>query len=93
MLLKKGSFAQPAEAAWRGGLLVGASSPAVCAACTRRGASADPGCAPNLSSKSYQKVSPWNASVGMQTALFAIDFTSGPGARGGRGAGYEQVLC
>jgi hypothetical protein len=83
LILKKGSIAQPAEVAWRGGLLVGASSPAACGACLRRGAGgagADPGCAPALSRFSYQQSSPWNASVGLQTSLFAIEFTSGPGA-------------
>lgn len=36
------------------------------------------GCHPKLSVQSYQQVSPFNASVGLMSATFALAFTPGP---------------
>jgi len=64
-------------------LLVGTTTPGVCALCTKRKdgstAGADPGCHPKLSSKSYNQKSPWGPSVGMIGSVHALSFTAGPG--------------
>lgn len=44
---------------------------------------ADPGCHPKLSSKSFNKRSPFDASIGLQSSVFGIEFTVGPGKRAG----------
>lgn len=83
MVMRKGGMTDPSQVNLSGGLLVGRSSPAVCAACRRRTGitadGADPGCHPRLSSKSFDKVSPFGPSVGLASPVFALDFTVGPG--------------
>lgn len=83
--MRKGGMTEPAQVTLSGGLLVGRSSQAVCAACMRRAGmtadGADAGCHPRLSSKSYDKASPFGPSVGLASPVFALDFTVGPGAR------------
>ena len=81
--MRKAGMTDPSQVTMSGGLLVGRSSPAVCAACRRRTGinadGADPGCHPRLSSRSYDKASPFGPSVGLVSPVFALDFTVGPG--------------
>lgn len=80
--MRKAGMADPSQVTLTGGLLVGRSSPSVCAACRRRAgtttAGADPGCHPLLSSKSFDKATPFGPSVGLVSPVFALDFTVGP---------------
>lgn len=82
MIMRKACMTEPSQVNLTGSLLVGRSSPTVCAACMRRTGTtadgADPGCHPLLSSKSYDKASPFGPSVGMASPVFALDFTVGP---------------
>jgi hypothetical protein len=83
MVMRKAGMTEPSQVTLSDGLLVGRSSPAVCSICTRRtgmtSTGADPGCHPRLSSKSFDKVSPFGPSVGLASPVFALDFTVGPG--------------
>jgi hypothetical protein len=44
---------------------------------------ASTGCHPKLSIQSYEKASPFGPSIGLQSSVFALDFTSGPGKEAG----------
>jgi hypothetical protein len=83
MVMRKAGMTEPSQVTLTGGLLVGRSSSSVCTACMRRAGTtaegADPGCHPRLSSKSYDKASPFGPSVGLASPVFALDFTVGPG--------------
>lgn len=83
MIMRKAAMTDATQVTLSGGLLVGRSSQAVCDACRHRsgmtGDGADPGCHPRLSSKSYDKTSPFGPSVGLASPMFALDFTVGPG--------------
>lgn len=83
MVMRKAGMTEPSQVTLSGGLLVGRSSAAVCSFCKRRtgmtSTGADPGCHPQLSSKSYDKVSPFGPSVGLASPVFALDYTAGPG--------------
>jgi hypothetical protein len=97
LILKRGAMTETADVVWQGGLLVGQSSPEVCTMCQRRSSldasDADPGCHNKLSTKSYNKASPFTAAVGLRSSVFAIEFTSGPGAAAGKQRQPGKLPC
>ena len=62
MILRVGDFTDKAEAVWKGGLLSGQSTSAVCSACPNLTAA---GCHKKLSRKSYNREMPFTPSVGI----------------------------
>ena len=62
MILRVGDFTDKAEAVWKGGLLSGQSTSAVCSACPNLTAA---GCHKKLSRKSYNREMPFTPSVSL----------------------------
>jgi hypothetical protein len=75
LVLRAGGLADPASVQLEGALLVGESEADVCGMCAR---SSDAGCHQNLSRQSYNRATPFGPSIGLQSSLFALEFTSGP---------------
>lgn len=74
-LMRLAFFTERGSLEWRGGLLAGQSGDDVCAACTTL---SDPGCHKKLSRQSYNQATPFTPAVGLQSAMFALQFTVGP---------------
>ena len=74
LIMRKGGFSDLAEVSWDGGLLAGQSSDGVCSACPALGAT---GCHPKISRVSNNRVMPFSPSVGLQSSIFAMDFSPG----------------
>jgi hypothetical protein len=90
LVLRAGGLAEPASVELAGALLVGQSEADVCAMCAR---SADPGCHQRLSGRSYNRAAPFSASLGLQSSVFATEFTSGPEKKAwDHVMGYAMVL-
>ena len=88
-VLRSGGFADPAEFNWRGGLLVGQSSPDVCAACAKL---SDPGCHKKLTRVSYNRAMPFTPAIGFQQARFGVSFEPGPEFKPWDEGGIPTVL-
>ncbi len=73
-ILRQGGFIDKAEFNWNGGLLVGQSSPAVCAVCRKPG---QIGCHQKLTLVSYNKES-FSPAIGLQSVMFSLSFKPGP---------------
>eukprot|EP00798_Chlamydomonas_sp_ICE-L_P008885 gene8886-3764_t len=75
LMLMVGGPIDAKEVLVQGGVFAGQTGPEVCAMCIKK---SDPGCAPKVSSKSYNQETPFGASVAFGGAAFAQSFASGP---------------
>jgi hypothetical protein len=90
LILRTGGFTEDAYVELAGALFVGQSEQDVCSMCA---APADAGCHQALSRQSYNKALPYGPAIGLQSSLFAIEFTSGPEKKPWDNVmGYPMVL-